>query len=113
MIRRPPRSSLFPYTTLFRSRYLEGVAERALGQALTGVESEAAAEHLEVWKAILEEIGARDEVARTLVAQAGLRRAAGDGRGARRLLERAATIFETLGTLDEPQRVRASLTALD
>jgi len=95
------------------ARYLEGVAERVLGQALTGVESEAAAEHLEVSKAILEEIGARDEVARTLVAQAGLRRAAGDARGARRLLERAATIFETLGTLDEPQRVRASLTALD
>src|SRR2546427_8574169 len=23
MIRRPPRSTLFPYTTLFRSRYLE------------------------------------------------------------------------------------------
>src|SRR3712207_8610583 len=24
MIRRPPRSTLFPYTTLFRSRYLAG-----------------------------------------------------------------------------------------
>src|SRR5690349_22834489 len=24
MIRRPPRSTLFPYTTLFRSRFLEG-----------------------------------------------------------------------------------------
>src|SRR5258708_23040777 len=24
MIRRPPRSTLFPYTTLFRSRYLDG-----------------------------------------------------------------------------------------
>src|SRR2546421_6808779 len=28
MIRRPPRSTLFPYTTLFRSRAPEGVAER-------------------------------------------------------------------------------------
>src|SRR3712207_8485486 len=26
MIRRPPRSTLFPYTTLFRSRWLRGVA---------------------------------------------------------------------------------------
>src|SRR2546429_3007634 len=26
MIRRPPRSTLFPYTTLFRSRYSSGVA---------------------------------------------------------------------------------------
>src|SRR2546427_6993841 len=27
MIRRPPRSTLFPYTTLFRSRDVEGVQE--------------------------------------------------------------------------------------
>src|SRR5258708_25566579 len=26
MIRRPPRSTLFPYTTLFRSRYSNGLA---------------------------------------------------------------------------------------
>src|SRR3712207_8032094 len=26
MIRRPPRSTLFPYTTLFRSGYSEGIA---------------------------------------------------------------------------------------
>src|SRR5687768_17731377 len=28
MIRRPPRSTLFPYTTLFRSGVLDGVEER-------------------------------------------------------------------------------------
>src|SRR2546430_6977639 len=28
MIRRPPRSTLFPYTTLFRSNILESVAQR-------------------------------------------------------------------------------------
>src|SRR3712207_8264719 len=36
MIRRPPRSTLFPYTTLFRSMYLTGVAffgERTDGHA--------------------------------------------------------------------------------
>src|SRR3712207_7383776 len=27
MIRRPPRSTLFPYTTLFRSHFLKGVCE--------------------------------------------------------------------------------------
>src|SRR5947209_12548470 len=32
MIRRPPRSTLFPYTTLFRSRSDEGRGERAAGQ---------------------------------------------------------------------------------
>src|SRR2546425_7655578 len=27
MIRRPPRSTLFPYTTLFRSKYRRGIVE--------------------------------------------------------------------------------------
>src|SRR3712207_8268383 len=36
MIRRPPRSTLFPYTTLFRSRVEPGVREPALGEALDG-----------------------------------------------------------------------------
>src|SRR2546421_9737511 len=31
MIRRPPRSTLFPYTTLFRSQLIEGVTHRELG----------------------------------------------------------------------------------
>src|SRR2546430_9704689 len=31
MIRRPPRSTLFPYTTLFRSRYGRSAGCRALG----------------------------------------------------------------------------------
>src|SRR2546426_8180668 len=35
MIRRPPRSTLFPYTTLFRSD--EAIAARALGTALDGM----------------------------------------------------------------------------
>src|SRR3712207_8528303 len=30
MIRRPPRSTLFPYTTLFRSRRLPGACQRDL-----------------------------------------------------------------------------------
>src|SRR5207248_8273178 len=32
MIRRPPRSTLFPYTTLFRSEGLSGVASLAAGK---------------------------------------------------------------------------------
>src|SRR2546430_11081185 len=31
MIRRPPRSSLFPYTTLFRSRYRAEIPEAFVG----------------------------------------------------------------------------------
>src|SRR2546426_1635077 len=34
MIRRPPRSTLFPYTTLFRSR-MNRAAEAAVGEART------------------------------------------------------------------------------
>src|SRR5258708_11075486 len=39
MIRRPPRSTLFPYTTLFRSRALPGarrVVDRLAGEQLVG-----------------------------------------------------------------------------
>src|SRR5260370_42397549 len=38
MIRRPPRSTLFPYTTLFRSRIVRGAAEEdiALEQVHAG-----------------------------------------------------------------------------
>src|SRR3989449_11284306 len=36
MIRRPPRSTLFPYTTLFRSLLEERYAERALEDGLQG-----------------------------------------------------------------------------
>src|SRR2546422_1102601 len=36
MIRRPPRSTLFPYTTLFRSRM---VADQAAEQLQTGLET--------------------------------------------------------------------------
>src|SRR3712207_8707672 len=40
MIRRPPRSTLFPYTTLFRSPSVEDVAQYGLGAKL--------AEHLKL-----------------------------------------------------------------
>src|SRR3989449_5172084 len=35
MIRRPPRSTLFPYTTLFRSMALAGLAQPAVAQTLS------------------------------------------------------------------------------
>src|SRR3712207_6941513 len=47
MIRRPPRSTLFPYTTLFRSRerQLVEVADRQQDGALAPVGAGAAARH--------------------------------------------------------------------
>src|SRR5436305_14435440 len=46
MIRRPPRSTLFPYTTLFRSQEA-GVAPRRVGRVLVDLEQAAGARHLE------------------------------------------------------------------
>src|SRR3712207_7700643 len=40
MIRRPPRSTLFPYTTLFRSEGPAQLAERLLGEAVRQWEGE-------------------------------------------------------------------------
>src|SRR3712207_9212211 len=37
MIRRPPRSTLFPYTTLFRSRLVATALVRELGPVLSGL----------------------------------------------------------------------------
>src|SRR2546430_12609378 len=36
MIRRPPRSTLFPYTTLFRSRWSQGRAYRRVAPGVRG-----------------------------------------------------------------------------
>src|SRR5256885_12305744 len=37
MIRRPPRSTLFPYTTLFRSNWLPGCGSKTSGKLGQGV----------------------------------------------------------------------------
>jgi class 3 adenylate cyclase/tetratricopeptide (TPR) repeat protein len=93
-------------------RHLEGVGERLMGMVLTLTDPAVAATHLESAARILEEVGARNEVAKVLAAQAELRRAAGDSPGACQLFEQALVIFEKLGTLDEPPRVRAALAEL-
>src|SRR5687767_15707658 len=44
MIRRPPRSTLFPYTTLFRSRLLARADSQYAGVLGSGAQAEAALE---------------------------------------------------------------------
>jgi class 3 adenylate cyclase/tetratricopeptide (TPR) repeat protein len=90
-------------------RQLEGLALRLRGEVLAGVEPTAADEHLESAQQILEQIDARNEVAKTLVARAHLRRAAGDEAEAQSLFRRALSMFDDLGTVDEPRHVRAAL----
>ena len=92
-------------------RHLEAVALRLRGEALTAIDPAAARNDLDVAQRILEEIGARNDVGKTLVARALLHRAAGEEAEAHLLLHHALTVFETLGTVDEPQRVRAALTS--
>src|SRR2546430_11710816 len=51
MIRRPPRSTLFPYTTLFRSRDRDrGRHERELAELDAEVEAEQAERDLPIWQ---------------------------------------------------------------
>src|SRR5947209_18352625 len=52
MIRRPPRSTLFPYTTLFRSRLLRYVAPYS-GQLLSSVLLMAAVGLLDAFRVLL------------------------------------------------------------
>jgi class 3 adenylate cyclase/tetratricopeptide (TPR) repeat protein len=93
-------------------RHHEGIAHRLLGEVLARENPAMAASHLEAGLRILDEVGARNEFAKTLVAQAAVQRAQGDDAGARQRLERALALFEELGTLDWPPRVREALVAL-
>src|SRR3712207_7467746 len=67
MIRRPPRSTLFPYTTLFRSDRVRRDVEAELAGALDvglrpfGVEEEEAARHRAVVVRLQQRRGARPE----------------------------------------------------
>ncbi len=93
-------------------RHLEGVAHRVIGESLMEDDRAAATVHLERAHRVLDETGAHSELAKTLVAEAALRTARGDADDARRLLGEAGRIFEALGTIDEPDRLRAALQAL-
>jgi class 3 adenylate cyclase/tetratricopeptide (TPR) repeat protein len=92
--------------------YFEGIAERVLGASLVEETLPEAERHLTVALEILEEMGARNEVAKALMGRAEVSRRAGDVAGARDWLAQALAIFEELGTLDELPRVHAMMAAL-
>jgi hypothetical protein len=73
----------------------------------------AAADYAETATRIFERVGARNDLAKAMVTRSALRQRAGDVPTARRLLDQACAIFQDLGTLDEPARVKAALSALD
>ena len=92
---------------------LEGVASWLMGECLASESPAAAERQVEKAIAILEPIGARNDLARAMVTRAALRQAAGDIAAARELLDQAGAIFQALGTLDEPARVEAARAAPD
>jgi tetratricopeptide (TPR) repeat protein len=94
-------------------RFLEGLANRLMADCLAVEAPVVAMQHVADAQRILKAIDARNDLAKTLVTHARLSQSGGDFAAARGLLEEAGSIFETLGTLDEPARVRAALTALD
>jgi hypothetical protein len=90
-------------------RHLQGVAHRVLGESLMPDDRDAAMLHLQQARLILEETGANNELAKTLVTEAAGHAALGNAEEARLLLEEGERLFEALGTVGEPERLHAAL----
>jgi class 3 adenylate cyclase/tetratricopeptide (TPR) repeat protein len=92
-------------------RHLQGIAHRLLGECVGS--GTLAAGHLETALLLLERAGARNELGKALRARAEVARRDGEPAVAREGFERARALFDELGTLDEPARVRVALATLD
>jgi tetratricopeptide (TPR) repeat protein len=86
-------------------RHLEGLALRMIGESLAPQDAAGARDQLERARGILTDVGARNDLAKTLVLLAGL-----SPSGGRALLEQAQHEFRALGTVDEIPRIAALLT---
>jgi len=94
-------------------RYLEGLAHRLIAESLVTESSAIGMQHVTYAQQIFETIDARNDLAKSLMTRAKLSQGSSDTAEARGLLEKAVAIFEALGTLDEPPRVRSALAALE
>jgi class 3 adenylate cyclase/tetratricopeptide (TPR) repeat protein len=93
--------------------HCEGLAGWLMGECLAAEAPAAADDYVETAMRILEDVDARNDLAKAMVTRAALRQSAGDIDTARRLLKRAGATFQGLGTLDEPARVEVAIAALD
>jgi tetratricopeptide (TPR) repeat protein len=94
-------------------RHYEGRACWLMSEYLAVKGCPSAEEYVETAIRILESVGAKSDLAKAMITWAALRQRAGDTATARRLLEQAAAISQTLGTLDELARTAAVLATLD
>jgi tetratricopeptide (TPR) repeat protein len=90
-------------------RYPEGVACRLLGACRGPEDPREATQLLDEACRILEEIGARNDLAKAWATLAEIQHASGDLGEAGRLYRQALALFEKLGTLDEIIRLREVL----
>jgi len=94
------------------ARYYLGWAHRLLGEIVLKANPDQAASHFEKSIAVLQEIKAENELALAYADYGRLHKEHGDIAQARKYLTKALDIFESLGTLIEPDKVREELVGL-
>jgi tetratricopeptide (TPR) repeat protein len=94
------------------TRYYLGWAQRLLGEIALKANPTQAAPHFEISIAILREIKAENELALAFVGYGRLYKQQNQITQAREYLVKALEIFERLGTLLEPEKVREILAEL-
>jgi tetratricopeptide (TPR) repeat protein len=93
-------------------RYELGFAHRLLGEISLKTNPAQAAPHFEKSIAIFQEIKAENELAMAYAGYGRLNKQQGEIVRAREYLTKALEIFERLGTLNEPDKVREELAGL-
>jgi class 3 adenylate cyclase/tetratricopeptide (TPR) repeat protein len=94
------------------ARYYAGFAQRLLGEMDLKTNPSQAASHFEKSIAVLREIKAENELALAYAGYGRLHRQQGQIGQAREYLTKALEIFERLGTLIEPDKIREELSEL-
>jgi len=94
------------------ARYYLGWAQRLLGEITLKANPGQAASHFENSMAVLQEIKAENELALAYAGYGRLHKQQGEIARAREYLTRALEIFDRLGTLIEPDKVRKELDEL-
>ncbi len=94
------------------ARYYAGFAQRLLGEIVLKTNPGQAASHLDKSIAILQEIKAENELGLAFVGYGRYHKQKGQIAQAREYLTKALEIFERLGTLIEPDKVREELAEL-